>query len=65
MTTYIFVGLSAFAAGVVAGVILLLVVVNNGDGFSRRNRPKASLNRFNFDKQKKYEKEGRKFPFSY
>ncbi|MCM0754934.1 hypothetical protein M7784_06695 [Desulfovibrio aminophilus] len=31
----------------------------------RRNAPPRDLPNFNFDKNKSYEKEGRKFPFSY
>jgi len=58
MLTYVLVGIAAFVAGVLA------VILCRG-GRPRSNLSGQSLNAFNFDKQKKYEKDGRKFPFSY
>ncbi|MDD3311697.1 hypothetical protein [Pseudodesulfovibrio sp.] len=58
MLTYVLVGIGAFAAGA------LTVILCQG-GRPRSNMSGHSLNSFNFDKQKKYEKDGRKFPFSY
>jgi ATP-dependent Zn protease len=58
MLTNILIGVLSFLAGII--VVLLFL--------RRSSRPKptnAGLNRFNFDKQKKYEKDGRKYPFSY
>ncbi len=57
MVVNIAIGVGSF----VAGILLVL--------FLRRpkkvNYTKQNLNRFNFDKSKKYEKDGRKYPFSY
>ncbi|MBG0788898.1 MAG: hypothetical protein H0S80_00195 [Desulfovibrionaceae bacterium] len=57
MITNIIVGLVSF----LAGVLVVLFLQRDRRGRSTRK----SLNRFNFDKQKKYEKDGRKYPFSY
>ena len=57
MVTNIIVGLLSFAAGA------LTVLFLQRDKTNRSAR--SSLNRFNFDKQKTYEKDGRKYPFSY
>ena len=57
MVTNILVGLLSFMAG------MLVVLFLQRD--KRRSLTKKNLNRFNFDKQKKYEKDGRKYPFSY
>lgn len=61
MTAYLAVGISSFLAGV--AVAWLLTRRNSSN--SRKQFNTTNLNRFNFDKQKQYEKEGRKFPFSY
>ncbi|WP_419785628.1 hypothetical protein [Pseudodesulfovibrio sp.] len=56
MSTYILAGIGLVAIAACAVLILT------------RRRPKRNrlpLDTFNFDKQKKYEKDGRKFPFSY
>ena len=57
MTFDIAIGIGSF----VAGVLIVLVFLRK----RRTNQTRINLNRFNFDKNKKYEKEGRKFPFSY
>ena len=58
MTTYILVGILAF----LVGMLITLLICRRG---KRPVRGGESLARFNFDKQKKYEKDGRKYPFSY
>ncbi|MEF2232083.1 MAG: hypothetical protein V3571_14215 [Pseudodesulfovibrio sp.] len=58
MITYILVGILAF----LVGMLITLLVCRRG---RRPKRMGENLNRFNFDKQKKYEKDGRKYPFSY
>jgi len=58
MTTYILVGILTF----LVGMLVTLLLCRRG-GRSRRSG--ETLSRFNFDKQKKYEKDGRKYPFSY
>ena len=66
MLIYISIGVLAFLAGVVFGGVVLILFLRGSGGPALRSRRKSTpLNRFNFDKQKKYEKEGRKFPFSY
>ncbi len=57
MVTNIIVGLCSF----LAGILLVLFLQRDKKNSSARK----SLNRFNFDKQKKYEKDGTKYPFSY
>lgn len=57
MLTNIIVGILSFFAGV------LFVLFLQRD--RRKGPSKTHLARFNFDKQKKYEKDGRKYPFSY
>jgi len=57
MVTNIIVGFLSF----IAGVLVVLFLQRD----KRRSLTKRNLNRFNFDKQKKYEKDGRKYPFSY
>lgn len=56
-----------FVVGAFVGCAILVLVLKWTNIFGpRRNRVnRQKLNRFNFDKQKHYEKEGRKFPFSY
>jgi hypothetical protein len=56
MQTYIYVGLAVAVAGL--GLVLYLFRRKSG-------RPKRELESFNFDKSKSYEKDGRKYPFSY
>jgi len=58
MLIYVLVGIAAFAAGALTVILCL-------GGRPRSGLSGQSLNSFNFDKQKKYEKDGRKFPFSY
>ena len=58
MITNILIGVVSF----LAGIIVVLLILRRG---SSPKRYPSSLNRFNFDKQKKYEKDGRKYPFSY
>ena len=58
MITNILIGILSF----LAGVFVVLLLLRRG---SRPKRNTSGLNRFNFDKQKKYEKDGRKYPFSY
>ena len=57
MVTNIIVGLLSFLAGM---LVVLFLQRDKKKSLDRKN-----LNRFNFDKQKKYEKDGRKYPFSY
>ncbi|WP_316897898.1 hypothetical protein [Pseudodesulfovibrio indicus] len=57
MVTYIIIGSLSFLAGVIA---VLLVCRRR-----RKDSDRISLDGFNFDKQKNYEKDGRKYPFSY
>ena len=57
MVTNIIVGLLSFLAGI---LVVLFLQRDKKKSLDRKN-----LNRFNFDKQKKYEKDGRKYPFSY
>lgn len=57
MVTHIIIGSLSFLAGAIA--VLLLCRRR------RKDSDRISLDGFNFDKQKKYEKDGRKYPFSY
>ncbi|EGB16035.1 transmembrane spermine/spermidine synthase family protein [Pseudodesulfovibrio mercurii] len=57
MVTYIAIASLSFLAGVIA---VLLACRRR-----RKDSGSISLDGFNFDKQKKYEKDGRKYPFSY
>ncbi|MUM76462.1 hypothetical protein GKC30_02305 [Pseudodesulfovibrio sp. F-1] len=56
MQTYIYVGLALAVAGLILGLFLFR---------KKAARPKRELESFNFDKSKSYEKDGRKYPFSY
>jgi hypothetical protein len=57
MQTVIYGAVAVAVALVVAGGVIL--------GRRKRRPPRLELERFNFDKNKSYEKDGRKFPFSY
>lgn len=67
MITYVSVGVGAFVAGGIVGCVLLVLILRGKRSIfpQRTRRTRKNLNRFNFDKQKRYEKEGRKYPFSY
>lgn len=54
ISLYIAVGLA------VTGLVLVLYLVRRP-----KRRPRQELESFNFDKSKSYEKDGRKYPFSY
>lgn len=62
MIIYIVVGLCAFLAGILFG---LFIARGRTPASRQKKLSRRNLNRFNFDKQKRYEKEGRKYPFSY
>ncbi len=57
MITNILIGVFSFLAG-----IAVVLFCRQG---KKPNLAKKNLSRFNFDVQKKYEKDGRKYPFSY